>query len=64
MLDDGWAGEKHHCVNTLAFIGPQRDEGPSSGPSSNLFLIDGSGHLGRGAVLSSGSFFFVGVSNR
>lgn len=41
MVDDNWVAEKGHCVNTLAFIGPQRDEGPSSGPSTNLLLIDG-----------------------
>jgi len=41
-VDDSRArpGEKSHCVNTLAFIGPQRNEGPGSGPS--LLLMDGS----------------------
>lgn len=39
MVDDSWAwpAEKDHCVNTLAFIGPQRDEGPGSGPSTTCY---------------------------
>lgn len=38
-VDDSWAwsGEKGHCVNTLAFIDPQRDEGPGSGLSLTYY---------------------------
>lgn len=36
-VDDSWAAEKGPCVNTLAFIGPQRDEGPGSGPCPTCY---------------------------
>ena len=32
-----WPAENDHCVNTLAFIGPRRDEGPGSGPSPTCY---------------------------
>lgn len=39
MVDDRWVepGEKGHCVNTLPFIGPQRVEGPGSGPKLTCY---------------------------